>query len=136
MRITDPKQLSDGMIIWVTCAFVNKESITRVTKFEVVKARIDPPDGQKHWCRIRHLGETYKFNHDTNDFEVDTDAGVLDGHADDRSMRDMGIVYNTYNKHQTFDDVDDAKNYVFDLFGVRRSQAALYADFDRAMPDF
>ena len=51
------------------------------------------------------------------------------------SLRDMGIIPNTYNNHQTFDDLESAKQYLrvfYDMNNIHRRWGS-HSAYDRAM---
>ena len=132
VRITDPNQLNVGMIIYNVHAFTepNKVLMTSIYKFKVVGFPITTtvaslPD----FIKLTSYQEYIKVNFNDNTWDVR--KSVFKGiHEEEKSMQNMGIIPNTYNKHQTFDNLRDAKQYICSVLGLNITSTGAY---DRAM---
>ncbi len=138
MRITDPLQLSAGMEIYTVCSFggCGHNHHCALDKFEILTVPVNSKNAGKTFIKLLGLdslrlaiggkweqGSLYKA-----------------GKTIESSMKDMGIIQNTYNEHQTFDSLIEAGNYAQSYFNLPTTgttpdtqRSSDVCDYDRAM---
>lgn len=134
MRITDPNQLKTLDTIYSAFAFSepHKRGWCSIHKYEVLDC---PLAKDPNWILLRldtvQPPLTYYFKVDlTNRTWKHHRVGVHTT-SQERSMQDMGIISNNYNLHQTFDNLDEAKQYICNVLSVNLD--GMICDYDRAM---
>jgi hypothetical protein len=162
MQITDPSQLSVGMKIYLVHAFTDdrKKNNCTLCCHEVVAFSTGKKTGAFAKFKdvpVSSTADRLKLDYDNGVWETQSFYNSL--HVRESSLQDMGIVANTYNDHQTYDDAMEAHQYLAKLLGfvdsngkiiltikssqlpsTRNSQAAVLSkpaledtDYDRAM---
>ncbi len=142
MRISDPIQLCTGMELFYVDGFGQSRHECRITKVGVVDVAISSdhkPEGPKVWIRVEPLfiyGDITSLNLVNGEWEESDSFKTWIGKTVVNSMQDMGIIQNTYNKHQAFTTLDDAKLYgkgkLLGYFDVAPS-VGFVGDYERAM---
>ena len=144
MRISDPSQLVVGDIIYII------RNRTSLTAHEVLAHSIYPSPGNaalgKKWMDLKQclihdsitaLTATHlKMRSDGMwDYKYDE---FYEDRIESLSMQDAGIIPNTYNDHQTFTSLAEAKLYgegKLDITEIEEAPTAVVdpCDYDRAM---
>ena len=135
MRITDPDQLYAGKIIYRVHAFTEQRKLdwTSIEKCEVVQVPVTVGSNPNFILLQYHIEYTKV------DFIKYTWVYRTFSHhrsAQEHSMQDMGIISNCYNSHRTFDNIDDAKEYICTVLQTRIMEPkdkAVRNNYDRAM---
>ncbi len=142
MRITDPNQLCAGMEIFYTSGFTQSTYDCHLTKVEVIDVSIpsdNKPQGSKTWIRVKLLAlydDITSLRLVAGEWEENDSCKHWIGNESVNSMQDMGIIQQTYNKHQAFTTLEDAKLYgkgkllgFFDIAPI----VGFIGDYERAM---
>lgn len=120
MQITDPSQLSVGMKIYLVHAFTDERKNNNCTIHchELMAFSTGKKTGA--FAKFKDVPVSPKADYLKLDYDnsVWTAQSFYNGsHVRESSLQDMGIVANTYNDHQTFDDCMDAHQYLAVLLG-------------------
>ena len=144
MRITNPNQITAGMEIFCIDGFSGSTYECHITKVEVVDVPLPPQSDStapKVWVMVKLLAIQGQYITSLNLsagvwFESDSCRKWI-GDDHQNSVQDMGIIANTYNKHQVFTNVVEAKLYgegKLNLSDIAEAPAVgAVGDYDRAM---
>jgi hypothetical protein len=132
MRITDKSQLIYGMGIFTVCGFGACGPLHHCSISEQEFLSFQPK--KPTIISIKRI--VYYRLLKTGKWETDKGGTGL-WTKSDVSMKDAGIIPNTYNNHRTFDNLAEAKKYAEYFYGFFTSTKPLTSDadndYDRAM---
>jgi len=144
MRISDPLQLCAGMKLFCVNGFSGSTTYEcNISREEVVDIPLPPhrdATAPKVWILLRKLA----FHDDITSLRLQSGGWHESNscanwiHREDlSSMQDMGIIQQSYNNHQVFTDLTEAKLYgegKLDLSDIDEAPVlGVYGDYDRAM---
>jgi len=121
MQITDPSQLSVGMKIYLAHGFTEPDRRNGCTIhcYEVIAFSTGKKTGA--WAKFQDMpvspnADYLKLDNDNGEWTAQNFYRLMI-HTRESSLQDMGIITNTYNAHQTFDNCMDAHQYIAKLLG-------------------
>jgi hypothetical protein len=142
MQYTDPKQLSKGAPMFVVSSFgsCGQDHHCCITEYQFVQATTSNIDKN-----TKTFADILDLNHHRlrKDGSWDMNYWTPSTRERNSSMQDMGIIANGYNKHLTFDNLQEAQQYAESVYGftnytpsppsVQELQAPVLddADYDR-----
>ena len=136
MRITDPSQLHPGKIIYRVHAYTEQRKIKwcSIERYEVIRVPItSTPGNMSNFIELRPAQFYIKVNFDNYTWDYNSFGFST---FQEHSMQDMGVIANTYNSHQTFDNEEDAKKYICQIINlniVEPEKKRNRNSYDRAM---
>jgi hypothetical protein len=143
VRFTDPSQIATDTIFYVVLVFGDYRRFKN-TIIRKCKAIDEPYENSISWW-VKCIDQSFfedrmvtmmKANFDTLEIEEGMEFPWAPS-IHERSLQDVGVVPNTYNDHQTFDNYDDAVQYICDYYRLNFKDTIdrkdKYTAYERAM---